>query len=56
MVPQLAQHQMKWLNVFEHTWACPFGICYLLFAIPALAPNVITVPGDHVVFPAFTYE
>ncbi|MBV8215982.1 MAG: hypothetical protein JOZ08_22425 [Verrucomicrobia bacterium] len=50
MVPQQAHYQFRWLNVFEHTWACPFAICCLLFAIPAVTPtipsNLITVPGD----------
>jgi hypothetical protein len=38
MVSQQVHYQFKWLNVFEHTWACPFAICYLLFAITLLAP------------------
>ena len=61
MDPQQAPYQFRWLNVFEHTWACPFAICYLLFAISALAPlhpsaigdrlsaipsNLLTAPGD----------
>jgi hypothetical protein len=37
MVPQQTHYQMSWLKVFEHSWACPFAICYLLFAIPLLS-------------------
>jgi hypothetical protein len=53
MVPQQAHYQFRWLNVFEHIWACPFAFCYLLFAISAgafpypsaIAPKLITVSG-----------
>jgi hypothetical protein len=36
MVSQQVHYQFKWLKVFEHPWACPFAICYLLFAITLL--------------------
>jgi hypothetical protein len=48
MVPQQTHYQISWSKVFEHAWACPFAICYLLFAIPVALPiaqNFIDDPG-----------
>jgi len=65
MVPQQAHYQFRWLNVFEHTWACPFAICYLLFAISAVStlhtlaigyPLPVRILFPFTAFPAFTYE
>jgi hypothetical protein len=51
MVPQQAHYQFRWLNVFEHIWACPFAFCYLLFAISPF-PALAAIPA----IPAFLYE
>ena|GEM_PF-5061047 len=37
MVPQQADYQFKWLQVFEHSSACPFAICPAPSATPTLA-------------------
>jgi hypothetical protein len=39
MGPQQVRFQLLWLGVFEHTWICPFAICYRLFATSVALPT-----------------
>jgi hypothetical protein len=71
MDPQQAHYQFRWLKVFRAHWACPFAICYLLFAIQPAASRYLSAIGYRpllrtflplpaltaiTAFPAFPYE